>query len=123
MRLLAALKDKALKDNNNISTLNNLYLERAMATFYEVMKWFFFFATIVIGAIFLRWEIIFGAESYIKIKSMIIPWYLVFCGIIIGYIIAHMISSDGETSQKTYVTSFIIGIIIGIVLALSYMLI
>ena len=93
-----------------------------MYTFYEVMKWFFFFATIAIGAVFLRWELIWWAEQYLHIKSMIIPGYLVFCGIIIGYIIAHMIQNQSEQKEKTYVISFIIGTTIGIILALSYIL-
>lgn len=93
-----------------------------MYTFYEVMKWFFFFATIAIGAVFLRGELIWWTEQYLYIKSMIIPGYLVFCGIIIGYIIAHMIQTKDGQEQKTYVISFIIGTSIGIALALSYIL-
>lgn len=94
-----------------------------MYTFFEVMKGFFFFATILVGIIFLRWELIRGPDTYITVKSMIIPGYLVFCGIIIGYIIAHMTNSRPEDANKTYVIAFIIWISIGIILALSYILI
>lgn len=79
-----------------------------MYTFFEVMKGFFFFATILVGIIFLRGELIRGIETYAMVKSMIIPGYLVFCGIIIGYIIAHMTNSRPEDENKTYVVAFII---------------
>lgn len=92
-----------------------------MQIFYEVMKWFFFFATLVVGIVFLRGELIRWSTQYATIKSIIIPWYLVFCGIIIGYIIAYMLGSNPETMHKRYVTSFVIGISIGIVLAIGYM--
>ena len=91
-----------------------------MQAFYEVIKWFFFFATIFVGIIFLRWEIFWGVEKYDMIKSLIIPGYLVFCGIIIGYIIAHMLNPRADEVNKTYVVSFIIGISLGIILAITY---
>lgn len=94
-----------------------------MQVFYEVIKWFFFFATILVGIVFLRWELFWWIEKYATIKSLIIPWYLVFCGIIIGYIIAHMLNARDEDINKTYVVSFIIGISIGIILAVSYIFI
>gem|GEM_PF-3096109 len=42
------------------------------------------------------------------VKSMIVPGYLVFCGVIIGYIIAHMTNTRPEDENKTYVVAFII---------------
>lgn len=95
-----------------------------MYTFFEVMKGFFFFATICVGIIFLRGELIRWVEDYAMVKSLIIPGYLVFCGIIIGYIIAHMtnVHARPEHENRTYVVAFIIWISIGIILALSYIL-
>jgi len=94
-----------------------------MYTFFEVMKGFFFFATICVGIIFLRGELIRWTQTYAMVKSMIVPGYLVFCGVIIGYIIAHMTNTRPEDENKTYVVAFIIWISIGIILALSYILV
>ena len=102
--------------NYKIYTINPI-----MHIFYEVMKWFFFFATLLVGIVFLRGELIRWSVQYATIKSIIVPWYLVFCGIIIWYIIAYMFGSNPETMHKRYVTSFVIGISIGIVLAIGYM--
>ena len=93
-----------------------------MKTFYEILKWFFFFLTIMVWLFFLRWEILLSAHIYEVIKTFIMPWYLVFCGLMIWYLIANIQSRDKD-EPSTYTKSFIIGIIIGIVPSLSYMFI
>jgi uncharacterized protein YacL len=93
-----------------------------MKTFYEILKWFFFFLTIMIWLFFLRWEVLLSSSIYEIIKTFIMPWYLVFCGLMIGYLIAN-IQSRNTQSDNIYTKSFIIGIIIWITLALSYMFI
>jgi uncharacterized membrane protein len=93
-----------------------------MKTFYEILKWFFFFLTIIVGLFFLRGEILLSTHIYEVIKTFIMPWYLIFCGLIIGYLIAN-IQSKNKDASKVYTKSFIIGIVIGVVLSLSYMFI
>ncbi|HRX64165.1 MAG TPA: hypothetical protein P5060_03620 [Candidatus Absconditabacterales bacterium] len=93
-----------------------------MKTFFEILKGFFFFLTIVVALFFLRGEILLSNNIYTIIKTFIMPGYLIFCGLMIGYLIAHIWSKD-QHSHKIYVKSFIIGIIIGIILSLSYMFI
>jgi hypothetical protein len=93
-----------------------------MKTFYEILKWFFFFLTIIVGLFFLRGEILLSTHIYEVIKTFIMPWYLIFCGLMIGYLIANIQSKDKNTSS-VYTKSFIIGIVIGVVLSLSYMFI
>lgn len=90
-----------------------------MHIFFEIMKWFFFFFTIIIGLLFLRGEIILGTEYFMLAKQIIMPGYLVFCGIIMWYIIAY-IQSNQETGP-VYVRSFIIGITLWVILAIIYM--
>ncbi len=93
-----------------------------MKTFYEILKWFFFFLTIIIWLFFLRGEILLSSNTYEIVKAFIMPWYLVFCGLMIWYLIAHIRSKEND-SAIIYTKSFIIGVIIGIVLSLSYMFI
>ena len=93
-----------------------------MKTFFEILKWFFFFLTIIVWLFFLRWEILLSKHIYEIIKTFIMPWYLIFCWLMIWYLIA-IIQAHDTNSPKIYTRSFIIGIIIGIVLSLSYMFI
>ncbi len=93
-----------------------------MKTFFEILKWFFFFLTIIVALFFLRWEILFSNHVYEIIRSFIMPWYLIFCGLMIWYLIAHIRSKE-DNSKIVYTKSFIAGIAIGIILSLSYMFI
>ena len=93
-----------------------------MNIFFEILKSFFFFLTIIVWLFFLRWEILLSSNVYEIIKTFIMPGYLVFCWLMIGYLIASIQSKD--TNDTTiYTKSFIIGITIGLVLSLSYMFI
>ncbi|MFZ2150856.1 MAG: hypothetical protein WAZ12_03960 [Candidatus Absconditicoccaceae bacterium] len=99
-----------------------------MYVFFEVIKGIFLFFTVMVGILFLRGNIILGENSFWIAKQVIMPGYLIFCGLIIGYLIAHIwIGNDlDETNllkNKIYVKSFIIGIILGIVLAITYIFI
>ncbi len=93
-----------------------------MKTFFEILKWLFFFLTIIVWLFFLRWEILLSNHMYEVIKTFIMPGYLIFCGLMIWYLLAKIQSKDSD-NQNIYTKSFIIGIIIGLVLSLSYMFI
>jgi hypothetical protein len=92
-----------------------------MQIFFEVIKGFFFFATILIGLLFLRWEVILGMKYFLIAKQMLLPGYLVFAGIMIGYILSQLSSS--EEKETISIKSFIVGISIGVILAIIYMFI
>lgn len=97
-----------------------------MTIFFEFIKGIFFFLTIVVGLFFLRGSIIVGPEYYAVVKEILMPGYLVFCGMMFGYIIARLrLGYDEEHPQKTkiYIRSFIIGITIWILLAVMYIFI
>lgn len=93
-----------------------------MKTFFEILKWFFFFLTIIVAIFFLRGEILLSSHVYEIIRAFIMPWYLIFCGIMIWYLIAHIRSKE-DNSPNIYTKSFIAGIVIWIVLSLTYMFI
>ncbi|MCK9467082.1 MAG: hypothetical protein M0P94_02030 [Candidatus Absconditabacterales bacterium] len=93
-----------------------------MKTFFEILKGFFFFLTIIVGIFFLRGQILLSPNLYEIIKIFIMPAYLMFCGVMIGYLVAH-IRSKNENSTKIYTKSFIIGVIIGILLSITYIFI
>jgi hypothetical protein len=97
-----------------------------MGVFFEFIKWIFFFLTIVVGLFFLRGDILISAQYYDIVKQLLMPGYLIFCGMMFGYIIARLrLGYEEEHPQKTkiYVRSFIIGISIGVLLAVFYIFI
>ncbi len=94
-----------------------------MQLLYKIIKIFYYILTTVIGVFFLRWELLFGS-FYNQILEYLIPGYLVFCGLMIGYVISRLTDSatddDQDTPHLVSMKSFVIGIVIGIVLALLY---
>ena len=97
-----------------------------MGIFFEVMKGIFFFLTMVVGVFFLRGDLILSAQNYMIAKEVLVPGYLIFCGMMFGYIIARLwLGYDEEHPQKNtiYIKSFMIGISLGIFLAILYILI
>lgn len=62
-------------------------------------------------------------------KLILMPGYLVFCGIMIGYLIALIWAGKDTEALATQVKeqilkkSFIIGVVIGLILAMSYIFI
>lgn len=97
-----------------------------MNTLFEIIKWIFFFLTIVVGLFLLRGSVIFGPEYLLLIKQMLMPGYLVFCWTMFGYIVARIqlwYEEDHPHKNRIYVRSFIFGIILWILLAVIYMFI
>lgn len=97
-----------------------------MGIFFEIMKWIFFFLTIVVGLFFLRGEILMSTENYMIVKQLLIPGYLIFCGMMFGYIIARLrlgYEDDHPQGKGIYIKSFMIGLSLWIFLAIMYILI
>lgn len=99
-----------------------------MAIFFEIIKGFFFFLTLIVGILFLRGEIIFGAGPFNAVKAFLMPGYLLFAGLMIGYLVSHirMAAYDAITptvSASIYTKSFLVGIVSGIGLAITYIFI
>jgi len=99
-----------------------------MYVFFEVIKWIFLFLTVMVGILFLRGNIILWENSFWIAKQVVMPWYLIFCWLIIWYLIAHIriwndLDEANTLKNKIYVKSFIIWIILGIVLAITYIFI
>ncbi len=96
-----------------------------MLTFFETIKGFFFFLTIVIGIFFLKWYYIFSEEKLSLLWNIIMPGYLLLTWTIIGYIIGYFYIiqkeiSKKEEKEKIYIKAFLAGIIIGILLSIVY---
>ena len=92
-----------------------------MKTFFEIIIWFFFFLSIVVGLFLLRWEILFSSNVYALIKSILLTWYLVVTWLMIWYLVANIWSRQNSDEKKVYSKSFLIGILLGVILALVYM--
>lgn len=96
-----------------------------MAIFYEVIKAVFFAFTVAIGVFHLRWDVLWISDPLTEqLQTYIMPWYMLFCGIMLWYLIAHIRAGTKETEEWTtsvYIKSFLIGIILWIILAVVYM--
>jgi hypothetical protein len=93
-----------------------------------VLRGFFLFLTIVVGVVYLRGEVLFSPDTFTLIKTILIPGYLIFCGLIVGYLIATLRAGrseyqDFDNEEHIAIKSFIIGIVIGVVLAVLYLFI
>ncbi|EKD25112.1 MAG: hypothetical protein ACD_80C00118G0021 [uncultured bacterium (gcode 4)] len=97
-----------------------------MNTLFEIIKWIFFFLTVVVGIVLLRGSVIFGPEYQLLIKQILMPGYLVFCGTMFWYIVARIqlgYEEDHPHQNKIYARSFIFGVVLGVILAVGYMFI
>jgi len=99
-----------------------------MRIFFKLLRGLFLFLTIAVGIMYLRGEILFSAQNFVLIKNILIPGYLVFCGLIVGYLIATLWAGreqyqDFDDKEKIAIKSFIIGIVLGVVLAILYIFI
>jgi len=94
-----------------------------MKTFFDIIIWFFFFLTILVGLFLLRWEILFSWDVYLVVKNILLPWYLVITWLMIWYLVANIWSKQSSDEKKVYSKSFVVGVICGVVLALVYMFI
>ena len=96
-----------------------------MRTLFKVLRWFFYFFTIVTGIIYLRGEVLFE-WNFELIKSIIIPGYLVFCWLMLWYLIATFRVwrekyKDEVNKERIATRSFLIWWVLGIVFALVYL--
>ncbi|MDR2191014.1 MAG: hypothetical protein LBP53_07840 [Candidatus Peribacteria bacterium] len=99
-----------------------------MRIFFKILRGFFLFLTMVVGIVYLRGDVLFSPQNFALIKTILIPGYLIFCGLIIGYLIATLRAGrdayqDFDNKEKIAIKSFIIGIVVGIVLAIVYLFI
>ena len=92
-----------------------------MKAFFDIIIWFFFFFSILVGLFLLRGEILFSWEAYVIIKNILVPWYLIITWLMIWYLVANIWSKQNSDEKKVYSKSFIIGIIVWVILALVYM--
>lgn len=95
-----------------------------MQYLYRIIKAIYFVLTIGVGIFFMRWKNVFP-DLYDTIVTYIMPWYVVLCGLMIGYLVAHIrisMEMDDSRIQTIYLQSFIIGIILWAALWSAYVL-
>jgi len=92
-----------------------------MIIFFEIMKFIFFVVTLLLGLFFYRGELLFDADQYMLIQKLLMPGYMILCGIMIGYLIGSVWLSRNEfTPQKStyiYTIALVFGLVLGIILA------
>lgn len=94
-----------------------------MIILYEIIKVAFLLLTVAVAIFFLRGNYVLPDPSFTFIGKVLLPLYLLMCGVMVGYIIAQIMLAqvDEHTPpSRIYVKSFTIGIIIGIISALLY---
>lgn len=103
-----------------IYILDNLIVN--MAIFFEVIKWFFFIMSVFLWVFKIKGKDLISADTFGIIDSFVMPWYLVFCGIMVWYFITSFFASkyeyDKELSNKIYSRWFIFGLILWVILAI-----
>ena len=97
-----------------------------MRTLFKILRWFFYFLTVVVGIVYMRGEVLFG-WNFELIKSILIPGYLVFCGLMLWYLIATFWVGNEKykeeiDKERIATRSFLIGSVCGIIFALVYIL-
>lgn len=122
---LHVLLDFIYKNPTNVVFMFYNYIKnKRMRTLFKVLRWFFYFFTIITWIIYMRGEILFE-WNFELVKSIVIPWYLVFCGLMLWYLIATFWvwreKYNEEINKERIATrSFLIGIVCWIVFALLY---
>jgi hypothetical protein len=98
-----------------------------MRTLFKVLRWFFYFFTIVAGVVYMRGEVLFE-WNFELIKSIVIPWYLVFCGLMLWYLVATFWVGREKykeeiDKERIATRSFLIWSVFWIIFALIYILV
>lgn len=98
-----------------------------MRTLFKVLRWFFYFFTIVAGVVYMRGEVLFEL-NFELIKSIVIPWYLVFCGLMLWYLVATFWVGREKykeeiDKERIATRSFLIWSVFWIIFALIYILV
>jgi hypothetical protein len=98
-----------------------------MLFFFRILKGFFCLLTVVVGILYMRGDFLFPEEQFQMIKICVVPGYLFFCGLMIGYLICTLRNGrlqyqDNADKNKIAIKSFVIGFVMGIILAVTYVI-
>lgn len=99
-----------------------------MAILFQVLRGGFYFFSMLMGVFLLRGEVIFGPDMAKMMTVILMPAYLLICGVMVGYLISLVWAGKDPQEESLHIkeqilkTSFIIGIIVGMLLALGYII-
>lgn len=97
-----------------------------MKIFYEALKWVFFFLSIIVWLFFLRGDVFLWDQTFNLAKQIVMPGYLLFCGVMIWYVIANIKEQNTiktlNNQDSMLVKTFLLGIGIWVFLAVLYIL-
>ena len=92
-----------------------------MIIFFEIMKFVFFVISVLLGLFFYRGELLFDADQYMLIQKLLMPGYMILCGMMVGYLIGSIWLSKNEMSKEKstyiYTIALVFGLVLGIILA------
>lgn len=95
-----------------------------MTVLFEVIKFLFFGLSIAVWLLLTQWQEYLASGMYQITQQILLPGYLVFCGLMIGYIITQLTMpayiADKAQEKKLYARGFMIGLWIWFIIALIY---
>lgn len=97
-----------------------------MIILFEVMKWLFFFFSIVAVLIVARGHILFGPHIAQLATMIVVPWYLVLSGVMMGYVVMKLRKKsheDVEDNAPVIMKTFIGGLVLGALMAGIYVMV
>ncbi len=89
-----------------------------MRIVYEVIKMFFLGITILIWLLYWKGSVLFDATSLATLKQLLLPGYIVLCGVMIGYMLSRGWSHESHDQTNTWLNTFLLGCGLGVVGAL-----
>jgi len=96
-----------------------------MQIIFQVFKGLFFIVTIFVALLFAVGKIIFNPQAYVMSMLLLIPWYLLLLGLMIGYILSNIqaakYSKYPDFLNNIYKRGLVIGIVLGVILVVIYL--
>ncbi len=89
-----------------------------MRIVYEVIKMFFLGITILIGLLYRKGNMLFDAWTLVTLKQLVLPGYMILCGVMIGSFLYRGWSDAWTMHTNTGLNTFLLGCGLGVVGAL-----
>lgn len=95
-----------------------------MQVIFEAFKGIFFLCSLFVGLLFTVGHVTFSDEAYVMIMLLLMPWYLLLAGLMVGYILANIQAAKydkyPEYLPNVYKRGLVIGIVTGVLFAAIY---
>lgn len=90
-----------------------------MAIVYQVLKVVFILLSVALWLLYRKWAMLFTTSTVSIIKQLVLPGYIVLCGVMIGYLLFRGWSNE-EHQEHTWLNTFLLWCGLGVIGALIY---